>query len=114
MKYGLLLVIVFSIAVGAHGHSAFPYTPLFRSFNTSGPGGIDPCWFLGFNPMPDPASDNQPADLRDRLEQHTHEPQSRMYIVFCLLHDKNKHAGDAVSFLFSEVQPPEPVRDSHD
>src|SRR6266852_425470 len=71
MKKMVLLSALLMVAAFAGIASADTLPPTLphnlHHFDTSGPGGAEPCWFLGFTPMPDPAGDNQPADQRDPM-----------------------------------------------
>lgn len=87
-----LLVAAFAVSAGA---STMVAPQNLHYFESSGPGSIDPCWFIGFNPIPDPSTDHRGADLSDPFAPTFTQPGSGMFSIWLGMNDD---AGDTPSF----------------
>jgi len=99
MKKAVHLCLLFAVIAFAGAASADDLAPSaphnLHHFESSGPGTIDPCWFIGFNPLPDPNSDHEPADLSNPFAPMFRQPGSGEFSIWLGMNDD---AGDPVGF----------------
>lgn len=105
MKKAVLLCLLLAVT-GFAGNASADMAPALphnlHFFETKGPGQIDPCWFGGFNPQPDPPGDNAVPDLRDPFAPMFTQPGSGQ---FSILFGINDDARDPVKFTFDQGSP---------
>lgn len=96
MKKAVLLCLPLAILAFVVCASADTTPHNLHFFDSVGPGLIDPCWFVGFNPVPDPSSDQQPADLTNPYAPKFTQPGSGAFSIWLGM---NTDAGDQPTFL---------------
>ena len=99
MRKAVLLCLPLAILVLAVCASADNLPPVaphnLTFFDSMGPGSIDPCWFVGFNPQPDPPGDNAQPDMRNPFAPRFTQPGSGLFSIWLGM---NTDAGDQPTF----------------
>ena len=88
-----LAILAFAACANADTAPLAPHNLQF--FDSMGPGSIDPCWFVGFNPQPDPPGDNATPDLSNPYAPRFTQRGSGMFSLWLGM---NTDAGDQPSF----------------
>ena len=94
MKKAILLcLLVTTFALSAAADQAPPAPTNLRWFDSSGPGTIDPCWFIGFNALPQAGIGT--FDLRDPFTPTFTQQGTGMFSIWLGM---NTDAGDQPTF----------------
>lgn len=97
MKRALRLCLVLAVCAFAVSATAgtIPAPHNIQFFDSMGPGSIDPCWFVGFNPQPDPPGDSAVPDMSNPFAPKFTQPGSGLFSLWLGM---NTDAGDQPTF----------------